>query len=90
MVAVLALISGVNWLHSKYLPYAAIYLRKKRTGILRRIWPSVTSWAIGIVATALAAALTAYLQGWLQPPTTPKNQTIIDTTMGNGARQPLR
>lgn len=90
MIAVLALIFGVNWLHSKYVPYAAIYLRKKRMGILGRIWPSVASWAIGIVATALAAALAAYLQGWLQPPANPKHRTTIDATAGNGQRQLLR
>lgn len=80
MGAVLALIFGVNWMHSKYVPYAAIYLRKKKTGLVSRVWPSVASWAIGIVAAAVAAALAAYLQGWLETPANPQPRTAIDTT----------
>jgi hypothetical protein len=79
MGAVLALIFGVNWLHTKYVPYAAIYLRERQQGVFGRIWPSFASWAIGIVATALAAALAAYLQGWLNPTADREQGTMIKT-----------
>lgn len=74
MAAVLALIVGVNWSHSRYLPFAAIYLREKRKSLIGRVWPSLASWGIGIVATVAATLLAAYLQGWLEippPSTTP-------------------
>ena len=68
MAAVLILVMTVNWLHGKYLPFAAIYLQKKPTGIFRRIGPSVASWGISVTASAAAALLAAYLKGWLRLP----------------------
>lgn len=65
MGAVLLLIVVVNWLHTRYVPFAAIHLREKRQSFLGRIGPSISSWVIGIVATAVAASIGAYLQGWL-------------------------
>lgn len=69
MGGVLALIIAVNWLHTRYVPFAAIYLGPKKPGVLRRLWPSLASWFIGIVAAVIAALLAAYLQGWLKIPT---------------------
>lgn len=74
MGAVLSLIFAVNWLHSRYVPFAAIYLRAKKSGFINRAWPSVASWVIGIIAAVIATLLGAYLQGRLQiasPPSTP-------------------
>lgn len=64
----IALIAGVNWLHTQYLPFAGIYLREREEGLLRRVGPSVTSWVFAIVATVVAALLGAYLKGWLDIP----------------------
>src|SRR3546814_7451791 len=47
MGVVLALILGINSLHSRYVPYAAIYLREKKKGWLGKAWPRVASWGIG-------------------------------------------
>src|SRR3546814_8318850 len=44
MGVVLALILGINSLHSRYVPYAAIYLREKKKGWLGKAWPRVASW----------------------------------------------
>lgn len=66
LAAVLILILAVNWLHTKYLPFAAIHLKKKPTGALSRIWPSIASWVIALTASAAATLLAAYLQGWLK------------------------
>lgn len=68
MGSVLFLNIGVNWLHSRYIPFSAIYLGKKRRGLLGRVWPSFASWVIGIMATVIAALVGAYLQGWLKVP----------------------
>lgn len=66
MAVVLALIFAVNWLHSRYVPFAAINLRDRKTGWLSKVWPRVASWGTGIVATIIAGLAAAYLQGALQ------------------------
>lgn len=71
MGVVLALIFGVNWLHSRYVPYAEIALRKKEKSWLGKTWPRVASWAIGIVAAVIGTLAAAYLQGALKIPTPP-------------------
>lgn len=71
MGVVLALIFGVNWLHSRYVPYAAIYLREKKEGWFGKAWPRVASWGIGIVAAVIGTLAAAYLQGALKIPTPP-------------------
>jgi hypothetical protein len=63
MSGVLALIYAVNWMHSRYLPHAAIYLGKREGGWLARFLPSIASWLIGIIASVIAALLGAYLKG---------------------------
>jgi hypothetical protein len=65
MVGVLALIFCVNWLHVRYLPFAAIYLGQKPTGLFARAAPSVISWVIAVTASVAATLLGAYLKGWL-------------------------
>lgn len=78
MGAGLALIVGVNTLHSRYLPFAAIYLREKKKGFLKRVWPSAASWVLGIVAVVVAGLIGAYLQGWLAIPTPAKETVAVD------------
>lgn len=68
MAAVLGLIGAVNWLHSRYIPFAAIYLGTKPTGLLSHMAPSVASWLISATAGIVATLLAAYLQGWMKPP----------------------
>lgn len=67
MAGVLVIILGVYALHSRYVPFASIYLRERKVGPLGRFWGTFASWVIGIAAAALATALAAYLQGYLTP-----------------------
>lgn len=71
MAVVLALIFAVNWLHSRYVPYAAIYLREKKIGWFGKAWPRIASWGIGIVAAVIGTLAAAYLQGTLRIPAPP-------------------
>jgi hypothetical protein len=66
MVGVVAIVFGVNWLHNRFLPFAAIYLGQKPKGLLARVAPSAISWVIAATASLAAALLAAYLQGWLR------------------------
>lgn len=77
MGVILAVIFGVNWLHSHYVPFAAIYLREKKKDWLAKVWPSLASWGIGIVATVIAGLAAAYLQGALKIPALP---TPVETS----------
>lgn len=65
MGGVLALALGVVWLHSRYLPMAAIYLGTKPQGLMSKTLPSLLSWFIAVSAGAAATVLAALLQGWL-------------------------
>ena len=65
MLGVLAITFSVNWLHSRYLPMAAIYLRKRPEGLFSRLAPSILSWLIALTAGAAATLLAGYLQGWI-------------------------
>lgn len=80
MGAGLALIVGVNWLHSRYLPFAAIYLREKKNGFLKRLWPSAASWVLGIIAVVVAGLVGAYLQGWLEIPAPREQSPAVEET----------
>lgn len=71
MGVVLVLVVVVNSLHSRYVPYAAIYLREKQKGWLGKAWPRVASWGIGIVAAIIGTLAAAYLQGTLNIPASP-------------------
>lgn len=68
MVGVFAITHVVTWLHTRYLPFAAIYLRQKPIGMFARVAPSAVSWIIAATAGAAATLLAAYLQGWLPHP----------------------
>lgn len=82
MAVVLVLIFAVNRFHSRYVPYAAIYLREKKLGWLGKVWPRVASWGIGIVAAIIGTLAAAYLQGALQipaPPSAPMPSVAVAT-----------
>ena len=79
MGIILALIFAVNWLHSRYVPFAAIYLREKQQGWLGKAWPRVASWGIGIVAAVIATLAAAYLQGALEIPAPQTNPNSAET-----------
>lgn len=68
MGGVLALTFGVNWLHERYLPFAAIHLAQKPGSVLTRLAPSAISWIIAATAGIAATLLAAYLQGWSTSP----------------------
>lgn len=68
MAGIFALIGAVNWLHRRYLPFAAIYLDKKPKGLLVLVAPSVVSWVIAVTAGIVAILLAAYLNGRLGLP----------------------
>lgn len=72
IAGVLGLVFLVNWLHSRYLPFAAIYLGKKPISFFTRVSPSVFSWVITSTAGIVATLLAAYLQGWLNLPAFPE------------------
>ncbi|MBL4717442.1 MAG: hypothetical protein OSA41_04110 [Erythrobacter sp.] len=61
----LALLLGINWLHSKFLPFAAIHLKEKEEGWISKLGPSTISWASGILATVIGTLVGAYLLGVL-------------------------
>jgi len=65
-ITVFTLIFSINWIHSRYLPFAVIYLSKRPPGLSTRIRPVVLSWATGVSASIVATLLAAYLKGWLK------------------------
>jgi len=71
MAVAFALIYVVNWLHSQYLPFTAIYLGKKPKGLMAWIGLSVGSVLIAIIAAAIQGLLGAYLSGQLTLPIFP-------------------
>jgi len=71
IAGVLAVIWGITSLHNRYLPFAAIYMGTKPKSLIRRVGPSMLSWAISLVGTVLAAVIGAYLKGLLHIPATP-------------------
>lgn len=66
MSVILALILGVNWFHSRYVPFSAIYLREWKRGLLGKTWHGAASWAIGIIAAVIATLAATYLEGALE------------------------
>lgn len=86
MGIVLSLIVGVNWLHSRYVPFADIQLREKKTGWLGKAWPRVASWGIGIIAAVLATLAAAYLQGALEIPAPPAQPPSVEATSSNAGQ----
>jgi hypothetical protein len=71
LAGIIALIVGVDWLHKRYLPFAAIYLSRTPEGLLARVAPSAISWLIAATAGIFATLLAGYLQGWLALPSIP-------------------
>ncbi|MBX7459185.1 hypothetical protein K3152_13080 [Qipengyuania sp. 1NDH17] len=65
MATGVVLLLAVTWLHSKYLPFAAIYLRKKKDGFVRKLGPSMISWISGIIAGLVTTVVGAHLLGVL-------------------------
>ena len=59
--AVLVLLTGMLWLHARFIPNASIRLGSARPTALGRLWPTVLSWITAATAS-LAAALVFY---WL-------------------------
>ena len=68
MAGIVFLMVSVDRLHGRYLPFAAIYLRRKPEGLLARVAPSILSWLIAATASIAATLLAGFLQGWLALP----------------------
>lgn len=83
MGVILALIFAVNWLHSRYVPYAAIYLREKKKGWFGKAWPRIASWGIGIVAAVIGTLAAAYLQGALMIPAPRAPVSAVEASQGH-------
>lgn len=60
-VAVFALLSGLLWLHARFIPNATVRMEVESPSILGRTWPTVLSWLVAATAS-LVAALVFY---WL-------------------------
>lgn len=60
LLGVLFIIFGVEWLHNKYLPNAALYLKSQPKGA---VYANLASWSIAASSALVAALLAAYLQG---------------------------
>jgi hypothetical protein len=71
MSVVLALLSGVSWLHPKLVPNAAIYLRNRKKHWFQKLWLGFVSWGLGILAASAATLVGAYLEGAIKIPLPP-------------------
>ncbi len=60
VLIVIVLLSVLYWLHSKFIPNAAIYLGAHEPTLFQRVWPSILSWVAAATAS-LAAAYVFYL-----------------------------
>ncbi|MCO8143659.1 hypothetical protein NHN26_00345 [Rhodovulum tesquicola] len=69
MIGVLAIIAAVTWAHSRYLPFAALFLGNKPKSFFTKVFPSALSWIIAVTSAVAATLLATYLQGLL--PITP-------------------
>jgi len=61
MLGVLFITFIVNWLHQKFLPYAAIYLTLRSKSL---ITDNLISWTIAFTSAFFSALLVALLEGW--------------------------
>ncbi|WP_447969828.1 hypothetical protein [Nitrospira sp. M1] len=57
---VIVLLTFLYWLHSRFIPNAAIYLGDQEPTLIQRVWPSTLSW-LAAVSASLAAAYVFYL-----------------------------
>lgn len=60
-VAVFVLLTGMLWLHARFIPNASIYLGEASPTFISRSWPTVLSWLVAASAT-IAGGLVLY---WL-------------------------
>ncbi|MFS8183650.1 hypothetical protein ACMG4P_19145 [Pseudovibrio denitrificans] len=63
---VLLLLTAINYLHKKYLPFASFNFSQKPRGFFAKIWPSLLSLIIATTAAIAAALPVAYLQNLLK------------------------
>lgn len=70
LIGVVVINNVSSWAQRKYIPHAAIYIKKKES-MLATFGRKSLSWLIGIIATVLASLLAAYLQGILNLPKLP-------------------
>lgn len=57
VVATVAVLLGLYWLHTKFIPNTAIALTADQPGVLGRAWPTVLSWLFAVSASLVAALI---------------------------------
>lgn len=57
VVGTVAVLLGLYWLHTKFIPNTAIALTADQPGILGRAWPTVLSWLFAVSASLVAALI---------------------------------
>ncbi|MGA0563159.1 hypothetical protein ACO2RV_12005 [Ancylobacter sp. VNQ12] len=65
MTFTMVVIFLMNWAHQKYLPNTIIYLSNRKIGTFSRLFPSIASWSMAVMAGIVSALIAAYLQGHL-------------------------
>ncbi|WP_425065074.1 hypothetical protein [Reyranella sp.] len=65
LVGVLVVISTIDYVHKRFVPYTTIYLGDTSDGLLRRAWPTILSILITVLGGTAATLLGVVLQNWL-------------------------
>lgn len=55
--SVAVLLALLYWVHSRFIPNVSIYTRERSPSTLERLWPSLTSWFLGVFASVAAAMI---------------------------------
>jgi len=58
---VVLLLGALFWLHSRFIPSAALYVGEHEATFFQRVWPSLLSWLIAATASLAAAFLFYWL-----------------------------
>ena len=57
VVAIIFLLQCLVWLHQRFIPNATLYLAEQTPNAFQRVWPTILSFFIGVVASLVAAWL---------------------------------
>ncbi|EJG0781700.1 hypothetical protein C4G25_RS23060 [Vibrio parahaemolyticus] len=55
VIVMFALLNGLLYLHTKFIPNTAIYLEQSKPTVVQRLWPTVLSWFIAATSSFAAA-----------------------------------
>ena len=62
VASALALLTFLLFIHNKFIPNTAIYLEQAKPGFVKRMWPSILSWAIAVSSSIVAAYIFSLLK----------------------------